>query len=167
MLSVLLPVLAVLAAASHAKAQYPGAPQQVSPYVLLNRGGAGAAVNYYGLIRPQQQLQAGLVQAQQALIDEQRFAGTQEALANLPVITGNYATYMNQGRYFQTRGGPFLGPRMAGLPGSYGTAGVLPGAYGAAGGLGGGLPGITGAGGGFLNPPAGIPTGQPSVRPGQ
>jgi hypothetical protein len=127
--SALLPGLALLLATPPARAQYPGAPPQVSPYLNLVRGGP-PAINYYGLIRPQQQLQVGLQQVQAALINEQQYAGAQEALANQPVITGNYATYMTQSRYFMTRGGGGFGQRMAGFPGGYGgfgTTGAMPG----------------------------------------
>jgi hypothetical protein len=124
--SVLLPGIALLLAAPPAWAQYPGAPPQVSPYLNLARGGP-PAINYYGLIRPQQQLQAGLQQVQAALINEQQFAEAQEALASQPVITGNYASYMTQNRYFMTRGGGGFGQRMTGFPGAYGTAGAMPG----------------------------------------
>jgi hypothetical protein len=135
----------VLALGSQARAQYPGATPQVSPYVTLGRSGDPAGL-YYGLIRPQQQLQAGLASAQQALINEHQFLGTQEALANAPVVTGNFATFQTQGRYFMTRG---AGQRGIGLPGSY--AGAGPPTSGI----------TTGAGGGFLSQPAGTPTGRP------
>jgi len=139
---------ALLAAATPARAQYPGAPQQVSPYLNLARGGS-PAINYYGLIRPQQQLQSNLQQVQAALIDEQRFAGPQEMLATQAVVTGNYANYMTQGRYFMTRGGPAFGQRTTGYGGGYGTPGMMS----------------PGAGpGGFGNQPAGLPTMRPSAR---
>jgi hypothetical protein len=118
----------------------------VSSYLYLSRGGP-PAINYYGVIRPQQQLQAGLQQVQAALIDEQRFAGTQEMLANQPVVTGNYAAYQTQGRYFMTRGAPALSQRPLGFGGQTNPLG------------------IAGPTTGFLNQAAGSPTGRTSARP--
>jgi hypothetical protein len=142
--SALLPGIALLLAAPPAWAQYPGAQPQVSPYLNLVRGGP-PAINYYGLIRPQQQLQMGLQQVQAALINEQQYAGAQEALATQAVITGNYATYMTQNRYFMTRGGAGFGQRTTGFPGGYGGFG-MGGGYGGFG-MGGAMPGLAGAAG--------------------
>jgi hypothetical protein len=147
--SALLPGIALLLAAPPAWAQYPGAQPQVSPYLNLVRGGP-PAINYYGLIRPQQQMQMGLQQVQAALINEQQYAGAQEALANQAVVTGNYASYMTQSRYFMTRGSGAFGQRTTGYGGygGYGMAGGY-GGYGMAGGFGGmagAMPGTTQSG---------------------
>jgi hypothetical protein len=161
--SALLPGIALLLAAAPARAQYPGAPPQVSPYLNLVRGGS-PGINYYGLIRPQQQLQMGLQNVQAALINEQQFAGAQEALATQPVITGNYATYQTQNRYFMTRGGGGFGQRPIGFPGGYGAVG----GFGASGGPGaaGAMPGYAGPTA-FPSQPAGLQSGRPpqSGRP--
>src|SRR5262245_3465947 len=54
----------------------PATPPGFNPYLNLLRGGNSAAVNYYGLVRPQQNVQAQLqaIQAQQ----QQGMASTSE-----------------------------------------------------------------------------------------
>src|SRR5262249_30356507 len=120
-------VVISFAAVNQAPAQYPRARPTVSPYINLLRGG-NLAANYYGIIRPEQDLRRGLLNTQQALMNEQWFLGSQEQLANMPLITGNYASFQTQGRYFMTRGA-----------GAWSAGGYLP--YGRGGGL-------AGAGGG-------------------
>jgi hypothetical protein len=145
----MLPVVVVLAGTNRTWAQYPGATPQVSPYINL-LGPGNTAVNYYGIVRPQLQMQAGLLSLQGALINEERYLGTPEMLANLPVITGNFATFQNQGRFFGTRGITTVTPGvvsgLAGFAYAGATGGGLPGSlYGA----GGGVPGMMGASGAY------------------
>jgi len=133
---------AFLAAATPARAPIPRGAAAGEP-LPQPRAGGQSGDQLLRVDPPQQQLQSNLQQVQAALLDEQRFAGSQELLANQAVVTGNYANYGTQGRYFMTRGGAGFSPRTAGYPGVLSpTAGP----------------------GGFGNQPAGVPTGRPSVR---
>lgn len=93
-----------------------GVPQRptFSPYLnLLNRG-AGPAVNYFGMVRPQQQFQqqAGLLQQQlntantefQSLQLQNQQLATGLINVFLPQ-TGNVAVFNNTGNYFNRIGG--------------------------------------------------------------
>jgi hypothetical protein len=85
----------------------------VSPYLNMTRGG-NQAVNYFGLVRPQQdaarsiqQLQLQQVQQQQALLGAQTFvpvSGEDPQQAGLPT-TGHPVTFFNYSRYFPLAGG--------------------------------------------------------------
>jgi hypothetical protein len=70
-----------------------------SPYLNLTRGG-NPALNYYGLVRPQEAFQAGFQQLQQqnALLG-QGYTNL-AAYQNQPIITGQRSTFMNYSRYF-------------------------------------------------------------------
>ncbi len=91
-----------------------GGPQRptFSPYLqLLNRGGS-PALNYLGVVRPQQQLAQQLNQLQQQNIASQNFyndALNQDLndLANLLQPTGNVAVFNNTGNYFNRYGSSF------------------------------------------------------------
>jgi hypothetical protein len=73
-----------------------------SPYLNLNRAGTSAAVNYFGLVRPEIQFRNALFQNQMDI------AGNQQAISNLatagPITTGHHAGFMTQWRYFMTTG---------------------------------------------------------------
>jgi hypothetical protein len=72
-----------------------------SPYLNLTRGG-NAALNYYGLVRPQ----VAAANAFQALGSSQytQNVGTSSSL-NQPFQTGNRSTFMTHTRYFMNQGG--------------------------------------------------------------
>lgn len=82
----------------------------VSPYLNLGRPGS-AAINYYGLVRPQIQTQQALQTLQQEITDSQgmnAFGGPQQGIPNdqLP-ITGHQVTFQNTSHYFPPPGGRF------------------------------------------------------------
>jgi len=76
-----------------------------SPWLNLNRPGASAAVNYYGLVRPQFTVNSSIYQLEQqtgALQQaQQQPAG---AVSELPP-TGHASGFLNHSKYFLTRGG--------------------------------------------------------------
>lgn len=124
-------------------------PPAFPPILNLNRSGTNPAINYFGLVRPQQQAtqQLANLQYQQSLLASG--AGAMGALApDQPVplsTTGHPVRYFDYARYFP----------IGGLPGSIGT-GMGPGT-GAAPGIGTGFGTGTGYGTGF---------GAPGVRTG-
>jgi len=72
-----------------------------SPYLNLNRPGTLAAVNYYGLVRPEQQFRNALFQNQLDI------AGNQQAISNFtggPITTGHRVGFMTHWRYFMNTG---------------------------------------------------------------
>jgi hypothetical protein len=104
------------------------APPAFSPFLNLNRAGANPAINYYGLVRPQQQTMQQLanLQYQQNLLAGGAGAapgvGGDQALP--PSTTGHPVRYFDYSRYFP----------LGGMPGTFGTAnGIAPGAGPAAG----------------------------------
>ncbi len=102
-----------------------GSPQRpvFSPYLNLLNGGSSPALNYFGLVLPQQQFQQQAGQLQQQLnsansdfqslqTQNQQLAG---GLINLFLpATGNVATFNNTGNYFNRVGGGGLGGISAG-----------------------------------------------------
>lgn len=118
----------------------PGAPT-ISPYLNLARGG-NPAINYYGIVRPQQYMQSAIQGLQQG--EQYQGPGTDPATGEPELRTG-HRVYFN-----------YLGPYYAGLNGQ-GTGGGGTGRFGGA--AGGGLrPGVaaafgsgagTGTGGGY------------------
>jgi hypothetical protein len=110
--------------AAHAQAPFGRPPVNqytrppISPYLNLFRGG-NPAINYYDLVRPQQDFAAAIQMQQQALFGPQALTGV-GAGPGLPP-TGHPATFMNFGHYYGTRiaGSANLRPAMvppAGLP---------------------------------------------------
>ncbi len=89
----------------------------ISPYLNLYRGGS-PAINYYGVIRPQQQLYQGLYQVQQQAVLNQ--AALAAGDASLP-ITGHPTRFFNYSHYFMNQGG-------LGYAGGYAGGGVGTGA---------------------------------------
>jgi hypothetical protein len=167
-----------------ARAQYPyaqpsqaGVPYRppISPYLNLTRPG-NTAINYYGLVQPQNQLYSGLnAVQQQANLNQYNIGalGAQDPrTALLWSLTGHPVSFLNYQRYFLNfQPIPPLGSM--GLGTGYGGYGAGYGGYGAgSGGYGRGYGGSGGYGGGF-NPfgttggfsPFGTPGGQ-SNRPG-
>lgn len=145
-------------------------PPVTSPYLNLLRPGSPTFLNYYGLVRPEQQLRA-----QQAALQNQ-VTGLNQNVTALSTATGygqglggDLAT--GHGFGFQTHGGYFLNAGGGGRAFLV-TGGV--GGYSAGGGGGfnpGGAPGVPArvggqpAGvGGFGNVPVGGVGGQPGVR---
>jgi hypothetical protein len=99
----------------------PAAPPPVSPYINLRLGG-NPAINYYGVVRPQVDARNAIQQLQTGFADTRTNLELEAALANVPVVTGNYATFYNHNRYFYTRSAQ---PGLGGYPGGVGTAGLL------------------------------------------
>jgi hypothetical protein len=94
------------AAGSRAEAQFTyqrpqtnamGSPV-VSPYVNMARGG-NAAVNYYGLVRPQLDTTRSLQQLQQQVLVNQTPGGQVEQ-NNATSMTGHAVQFFNYGNYF-------------------------------------------------------------------
>lgn len=75
----------------------------ISPYLNLSRGGT-PALNYYNLVRPQQDFQSSL----NVLDTRTDLLGHTLAEGPVPLITGHPSQYMTHGRYFFN-----LGPRSA------------------------------------------------------
>jgi hypothetical protein len=70
-----------------------------SPYLNLFRQGSSVAGNYYGLVRPQEQFQAGISQLQQQTNGlAQNIARAEEFQGY--VVTGNRGQFLNYSRYF-------------------------------------------------------------------
>jgi hypothetical protein len=97
-------VLAALPLGKAAAQQPSGQPSSlgspyVSPYLNLARPG-NAGINYYGLVRPQQQTDA-FIQQQLALQQANPTAGV-AAETNGPLTTGTTVRFMSQGTYFGT-----------------------------------------------------------------
>ena len=92
-------------------------PPAVSPYLNLLRPG-DPAINYFGLVRPQQDFRNGIQGLNTAFGAVQSQAVLQEG-QEFPLGTGHASNYMTQGKFFMTRGSRVFGP---------GTAGMRPGA---------------------------------------
>ncbi len=110
--------LVALAAGGGAAAQAPAPPPgfgqaprpQVSPYLNLLRSGNPGYLNYYGLVRPQQEFQQGLQGLQQEVGAVQSALG-QPFGADLgqqqPLLpgTGHRSGFLTSGGYFMTFNG--------------------------------------------------------------
>jgi hypothetical protein len=116
----------------------------VSPYINLLRNNGGfagnglTAVNYYGLVLPQQNFYGAISGLQQTAADQQLLATGVGQVAG-PLVTGHPAYFLNNGGYFLTSGG-------AAGRGMLGSGGVGVGTGAAFGGYG----GLSGAAGGGL-----------------
>jgi hypothetical protein len=73
-----------------------------SPYLNLLRGGSNAAVNYYGLVRPEVQYNASLLQLQGQLQTVQSTVAG-ETYSGLP-YTGHPVQFMSFSHYFPSKG---------------------------------------------------------------
>jgi hypothetical protein len=137
-----------------------GAP--MSPYLNMLRPGSIPAINYYGLVQPQLQMQSAIASLQlgQMGLTQAVSAGTPGL--GQPLVTGHPAVFVNYGHYFPMRTpvGLGMGAGVSGigmgmnLGGGMGTGlgsspMTNPGALGGLGGVGGlgGLGGSGGAGG--------------------
>ncbi|HZY88235.1 MAG TPA: hypothetical protein VFE78_25590 [Gemmataceae bacterium] len=94
---------------------FPRAP--ISPYLNLARGG-NPAINYYGLVRPQQEFQQSIwgLQRQVSGLGQQALQG--EA-ARSSETTGHPTRFLNYSHYFMSQGGgagSFPGARGPGSP---------------------------------------------------
>jgi hypothetical protein len=123
----------------------------ISPYLLLNRGGAGSvALNYYTLVRPQNQFYQSLQQLQQEVgANTQDLSALQRPAVGLGP-TGHAFGFQTQASYFMTMGRGQVG--QIGRPGQaqQGMSGIGgTGGYGGRGGVGAsfgqGAAGMTGA----------------------
>jgi hypothetical protein len=119
----LLPCLAIIVlglSASVARAQSPvGAPPPpYSPYLNLLRPGANPAINYYGLVRPQQDFARSMQSIQGQLLNTQQAIADQ---ASGDLTTGHPTYFMNYGGYFMNMG-PGLAGGAARAPAIGGTA---------------------------------------------
>jgi hypothetical protein len=88
-------------------AQPPAPPVRptFSPYLNLLRGGGSPALNYYGLVRPEQNLQQNLqgIQMNQATTSS-NLKTVNDILAGNITPTGVASQFMNHGRYFLNQG---------------------------------------------------------------
>jgi hypothetical protein len=80
----------------------PYARPALSPYLNLARGG-DPAINYYGLVRPEQQFASAIQQLGQQISANQQQVNDLED-ATLPT-TGHPAQFMNTSHYFQNLSG--------------------------------------------------------------
>jgi len=106
-----------------ATAQAPGARvggasvgPTVSPYINLLRNGNTPAFNYFGLVRPQFQTNAGLQQLQQQITFTRSGPLPAAEVPGDVLVTGHAAVFMNLGGYFQSPTGAIRGPAAAPLP---------------------------------------------------
>src|SRR5262245_19766904 len=111
----LLPCFAVIVfglTASAAQAQSPigATPPPYSPYLNLVRPGVNPALNYYGLVRPQQDFARTMQSIQGQLLNTQQSIADQ---ASGDLTTGHPTYFMSYGAYFVNMG-----------PGATGTARV-------------------------------------------
>jgi len=83
----------------------------VSPYINLLRAGNSPAANYYGLVRPQLQTNAGLQSLQQQFLSAQGRPPGGPDLSDDMLVTGHAAVFMNLGGYFQSTTGGIAGRR--------------------------------------------------------
>jgi hypothetical protein len=104
----------------NARAQFPiggigsQAPPAVSPYLNLNRGGTQPGINYYGLVRPQLQMQQQLqnLQNQQTALATELGGGSVVPGQGVPMATtGHPVFFFDFARFFP----------LGGLPGNIGT----------------------------------------------
>jgi hypothetical protein len=159
--------LAVAAGTGFAQPQPNVAPRPTfSPYLNLLRGGGGAGINYFGLVRPEIQLR------QQANTLQQQLNATNQNLSNLenqllqpgeqPGLagTGHGVVFNQPFRYFNTLPGGGGGARGTGGGGS--PARPATSAFGSGGGLYAGAAVRTGGGGGMTRPGGGT---APNTRP--
>jgi|SRR5437588_7414419 len=122
---------------------FPSSP--VSPYLNLMRGG-NAAINYYGLVRPQQDTASALMRLQQ----QQQFQAGQPPVTNAALsITGHPATFMNYSHFYYYNMG--INTPVSGIRGGVAGGAALPysGYIGNPIGLGAGIPSfsfVTGTG---------------------
>ncbi len=149
--------LAVLLTAGAASAQpaVPGGVAPVSPafspYLNLLRGGGSPALNYFGMVRPQQALNQSLQGlASNVTANAAAVSDLSNSTSLLPA-TGFVAGYQNHGSFFQNQRG---GGGSSGVGGGGNTIGMRANTVGGGGGGGGVGVGVgRGAVGGGAVPP--------------
>jgi len=138
-------------------AQFGGSPPTISPYVNMLRPDSSPALNYYGLVRPQQEfamqnqqlgqgLQSLQMQGSNMQMNSNSFGYSQLGVTGHPVIFNSFGTSRFSGGYtgFGNSGGGGFGGGGGG--GGFGGGG---GGFNQGGGFGGGGFGGGGYGGGF------------------
>jgi hypothetical protein len=78
-------------------------PPTFSPYLNLARGGS-AALNYYGLVRPEVQFRQSLLQLSNGVAANQQAIGDVNAGLGGTPMTGHPTQFMNLGGYFMSNG---------------------------------------------------------------
>jgi hypothetical protein len=81
----------------------PAARPTFSPYLNLNRAGTSAAINYYGLVRPQVTYNSAIQQLQQTTQDLQQREPVVVGMELPP--TGHATGFLSHSKYFLNRGG--------------------------------------------------------------
>ncbi len=82
----------------------PQLPPAYSPYLNLLRNGNPAYVNYYGLVRPEQDWRSQVYGLQAGVATNSAAISAVDAATGLP-LTGHSTTFMNTSHYFLNRGG--------------------------------------------------------------
>jgi hypothetical protein len=115
-------VMGVRPAAAQPQFPVPSQPA-VSPYVNLLRSGSSPGVNYYGIVRPQEEFRNSFLRLQQDFNTQQTQPSPYGPLdtSGLPP-TGHAAQFNTQARYFMTNGAQ--GSRTSGTNAS--SAGATP-----------------------------------------
>jgi len=103
-----------------------------SPYLNLARRGQSAALNYYGIVRPELRFANSLnvLQAEVAMNRDLITTGRASTVGEGGLVTGHSAMFLNTGGYFMNlsgRGGTGVGT-------GAGTVGAVPGRGGMVGG---------------------------------
>jgi hypothetical protein len=79
--------------------QNPLGTPTISPFLNMGQGG-NAALNYYGLVRPQLQTQQQLQQLRQQQLADQATLGSLTGVGGFPLVTGHETHFMNYGTFF-------------------------------------------------------------------
>jgi hypothetical protein len=79
--------------------QNPLGTQSFSPFLNMTQGG-NAAINYFGLVRPQVQTQQQIQQLQQQQLMEQATLGGLTGQGGFPLLTGHETRFMNYGTFY-------------------------------------------------------------------
>jgi len=97
----------------------------VSPYLNLNRGGAGAAIDYFGIVRPQLETQKAIsaLQQQQGMQPGLPAGMMDDGLTTGQILTPGIGGFFNYSHYFPmyNRGAGYVGA------GTTGSTFALPG----------------------------------------
>lgn len=104
----------------------PSPAPTVSPYINFLRNPNAPALNYYGLVRPQFQTNAGLQSLQQQLLFGSAAPVPGSEPAGDVLITGHAAAFMNYGGYFQSPIGAVQPARLTPAAPSRPTTSVQP-----------------------------------------
>jgi hypothetical protein len=116
MMHLLASAVVVALGASTAQAQGPGRlgmtpPPGYNPYLNLLRPGTNPAVNYYGLVRPQQEFARSMQVLQGELLSQPTLADLQSGGG--VVTTGHAIYFLNYGGYFMNTGAGQARARMS------------------------------------------------------